>query len=507
MPDRRHFLQQLSALGLGAVAGARVLPGLRANGDPFTLGVASGDPWPDGFVLWTRLAPDPLNGGGMGAEDVVVRWEVATDDGMRHIVRRGTAVAAADFAHAVHVTLRGLAPDRWYWYRFHAGAATSPVGRTRTMPARGASPARLRLVVASCQHYEAGFYAAHAHLAREDADLCAFLGDYIYESHATRRVRAHEAGEPTTLTEYRNRYARYKSDPQLQEAHAAMPWVVTWDDHEVDNNVAGLVSERGDPVEAFQLRRAAAYRAYYEHMPLRRSSVPHGPDMLLYRSLEFGQLARLHVLDGRQYRSDQSCGDRQKAPCAEWDQEGRTMLGAAQERWLARGLVQPGAMWQLLAQQVMMMPLDLDPGPGEVFNMDSWSGYPAARRRLTNLLAERRVANAVVLTGDVHANYAGEVPLDWRQPDAARVAVEYVGTSISSEGDGMDAYPQVERVRSSTPWLKFHNARRGYIRCDITPDAWRSDYRIVPSIQTAYAPIATVASFVTPSGRSVIEPA
>jgi alkaline phosphatase D len=507
MPDRRHFLQQLSALSLGAVAAGRIRPFARHHGDPFTLGVASGDPWPDGFVLWTRLAPDPLNGGGMGGDDVTVRWEVATDDAMRRIVRRGTAVASADFAHAVHVTLRGLPPDRWYWYRFHAGEATSPVGRTRTMPTPGARPSRLRLVVASCQHYEWGFYAAHAHLAREDADLCTFLGDYIYESHAARPVRSHEAGEPMTLWEYRNRYARYKTDPQLQEAHAAMPWVVTWDDHEVDNNHAGLVSENNDPVEAFRLRRAAAYRAYYEHMPLRRSSLPIGPDMLLYRALEFGQLARIHVLDGRQYRSDQSCGDRQKAPCAEWEREERTMLGATQEAWLGRGLVRPGATWQVLAQQVVMMPIDLDPGAGEIFNMDSWSGYPAARRRLTSLLAERRVPNVVTLTGDVHANYAGEVPVDWRQPDAARVAVEYVGTSISSDGDGIDAIPQIQRIRPANPWMKFHNARRGYIRCDITPDGWRSDYRIVPSIQTASAPITTVASFVTPAGRSVVEPA
>ena len=500
-------MQQLSALGLGAITAGRVAPRWRLAADPFTLGIASGDPWPDGCVLWTRLAPDPLNGGGMGTEDVAVRWEVAADDQMRRIVRSGTTVAPAAFAHAVHVTLRGLAPDRWYWYRFHLGGASSAVGRVRTMPLPGAMPDRFRMVVASCQHYEAGFYAAHAHLAREDADLCAFLGDYIYESHTARPVRSHEAGEPETLDAYRNRYARYKTDPQLQDAHAAMPWVVTWDDHEVDNNYAGLISEREDPEAAFRLRRAAAYRAYYEHMPLRRSSIPHGPDMLLYRSLSFGRLARIHVLDGRQYRSDQSCGDRPKAPCEAWDREDRTMLGATQERWLGQGLVRPGGTWQVLAQQVMLMPLDLDPGPAERYNMDSWSGYPAARRRLTSLVAERRVPNVVALTGDVHASYVGEVPLDARRPEDAKVAVEYVATSISSEGDGMDAFPQVQAVRGSTPWLKFHHARRGYIRCDVTPSGWRSDYRMVPSIQRAAAPVSTIASFVTPAGRSVIESA
>lgn len=505
MRDRRHFLQQLSALGLGLAAGGRLAPRWRTHGDPFTLGVASGDPWPDGFVLWTRLAPDPLNGGGMLPEDVAVRWEVGTDDQLRHVVQRGTAIARAEFAHAVHVTVQGLAPDRWYWYRFMVGDATTVVARTRTMPAATAHPSRLRLLLASCQHYEWGLYAAHRHLAREDADLVAFLGDYIYESHAARPVRSHEAGEPTTLDGYRNRYALYKTDPDLQAAHAAFPWVVTWDDHEVDNNYAGLVSERSDPVEQFSLRRAAAYRAYYEHMPLRRSTMPRGPDMMLYRALDFGQLARIHVLDGRQYRSDQSCGDRRQAPCADWDRDDRTMLGASQERWLARGLMRPGAMWHALAQQVMMMPIDLDPGPGEAYNMDSWSGYPAARRRLTSLVETRRVANVVTLTGDVHANYAGEVPADARRPEGPHVMVEYVGTSISSDGEGMDMFPQVRAAMPENPWLKFHNARRGYVRCEVTPDAWRADYRVVPTIRVAETPISTVASFVTPTGRSVVE--
>jgi alkaline phosphatase D len=443
----------------------------------------------------------------MGTGDVTVHWEVAADDQWRRIVRSGTARASAAFAHSVHVTLRGLAPDRWYWYRFRVGDAVSAAGRTRTLPAAGARVSRMRFVFASCQHFESGLYTAHAHLAREDADFCAFLGDYIYEGHAARRVRSHEAGEPTTVDAYRNRYACYKMDPLLQQAHAAFPWLVTWDDHEVDNNYAGFVSDQGDPVEEFRLRRAAAYRAYYEHMPLRLSAMPRGPDLMLYRSLDFGSLARIHVLDGRQYRSDQSCGDRTKAPCAEWDRADRTMLGAAQEGWLSQGLLRPGATWQVLAQQVLMMPLDLDPGPGEVFNMDSWSGYPAARRRLTGLIAERRVPNVVTLTGDVHANYAGEIPLDWRSPAADRVAVEYVGTSISSEGDGMDAYPAVQRARGANPWLKYHQARRGYVRCDVTPEGWRTDYRSVPTVQVASAPVSTVASFVTPAGRSVVEPA
>jgi alkaline phosphatase D len=436
---------------------------------------------------------------------VTVRWEVAEDDAMRRIVRRGSSSADASWGHSVHVELRGLAPDRWYWYRFMSGDATTGIGRVRTMPGLRSSPERLRLAVASCQHWEWGYYAAHRHLAAEDLDLVAFLGDYIYESNTQNPVRRHNADEPTTLEGYRNRYALYKTDRNLQAAHATCPWIVTWDDHEVDNNYAGLISERDDPVEAFALRRAAAYRAYYEHMPLRRSAIPRGPDMLLYRRLVFGDLADLHVLDSRQYRSDQACGDRRQAPCPAWAQPDRTMLGTTQERWLARALTGSRRTWQVLAQQVVMMPIDLDPGPGEAYNMDSWSGYPAARSRLTSTIATHPVRNVVTLTGDVHANYAGEIPVNHLDPQSPRVAVEYVATSISSDGDGREANPQVLAVMPSNPWLKFHNARRGYLRCEVTREAWHTDYRVVPSVTTDDAPISTVASFVTPAGRSVVE--
>lgn len=506
MTSRRDFLQSVSLLGLGA-AGLRlprpVTPVWTA--DPFTLGVASGDPWPDGFVLWTRLAPDPVNGGGMAPADVPVRWEVATDEGMRQVVRRGTTMATPEFAHSVHVELRGLAPDRWYWYRFMSGDATTPVARTRTAPLAGADPARLRMAFASCQHYEWGFYAAHRHLAREDVDLVCFLGDYMYEGHAARPVRTHEADEPLTLAAYRNRYAHYKQDEHLQAAHRSCPWVVTWDDHEVDNNYAGLISELGDPVATFAIRRAAAYRAYYEHMPVRRAAMPRGPDALLYRRLPWGSLATFHVLDGRQYRSDQACGDRRKPPCEEWGREDRTMLGTVQERWLGDGLSASRSTWNVLGNQVVMMPMDLDPGPGEAYNMDAWSGYPAARRRLMSLVAERRVPNVVAITGDVHANYAGEIPADPAAPDKAAVAVEYVGTSMTSDGDGSDAQPPVLAILPSNPNVKYHNNRRGYVRCEITKDAWHADYRVVPHVHAADVEISTHASFVTPAGAARVE--
>lgn len=511
MTDRRTFLADLSRLSLAAaltpdVARWRV-PRFAAT--PFTLGVASGDPTERGVVLWTRLAPDPLNGGGMPNESVRVRWELAEDDRFARVVQRGTAVAMPEWAHAVHVEVSGLHPGRWYWYRFTAGSEISPVGRTRTMPAARVAPDRMRFAFASCQHYEAGYYGAYAHMAGEELDFVAHLGDYIYESDTTPalRVRPHGSPEPKTLDAYRNRYALYKLDPDLQAAHAAFPWIVTWDDHEVANNYAGLVSADNEPVERFRLRRAAAYRAYYEHQPLRRASIPKGPDALLYRRLAFGSLGTLHVLDTRQYRSDQACGDGRKAPCAEWGEDGRTMMGELQERWLQRNLASSSAAWNVLAQQVMMAKFDLLAGSGEMYPMDMWSGYPAARDRLTRFIDERRVRNVVVLTGDIHSNWANDVLRDFRDDRSPAVATEFVGTSISSAGDGSEVWPAFVPLAGDNPWIKFQNNRRGYVRCEVTRDLWRTDYRVLPYVSKRDAPISTAATFVTQAGRPGVEKA
>lgn len=506
MTSRRAFLGELAGLSLAGafVPVASSLGRFRTAGTAFTLGVASGDPTADGIVLWTRLAPDPLQGGGMPDRAASVRWELAEDDGFRRIVQRGAADALPDWAHAVHVEVTGLQPARWYWYRFMTGDDVSPTGRTRTAPS-GATE-RLRLVISSCQHYENGFYAAHRHLAQEDVDCVFHLGDYIYESNSNplTRARAHGTSEPRTLAEYRNRYALYKTDPNLQAAHAAFPWVVTWDDHEVDNNYVDAASADGESPATFLLRRAAAYRAYYEHMPLRRATIPTGPDALLYRQLQFGSLARVHVLDTRQYRSDQACGDGRKAPCAEWSDPSRTVMGAAQERWLESGLAGT-TTWQVLAQQVMMGKFDLMPGPGEMYPMDVWSGYPAARDRLTHAVAQRDLRNVVVLTGDIHSSWANDILRDFTDHRSPVVMSEFVTTSITSGGDGADAWPQWAMLAADNPWLKFHHARRGYVRCEVTPEQWRADYRALPYVSNPDAPIATVASFLTEHGTPGVQ--
>ncbi|MGH9855867.1 MAG: alkaline phosphatase D family protein, partial [Blastocatellia bacterium] len=300
--NRRRFLIGAGALSGLALAGQ--LPSyaqtrtVKFATDPFSLGVASGDPLPDGVVLWTRLAPDPLNGGGMPPHGATVKWEIATDEQMKKVAQRGSTVASPEFGHSAHVDVRGLQPGRWYWYRFMVGSAVSPIGRTRTAPALNAQLGRLSFAFASCQHYETGYFTAYKHLADERLDLVVHLGDYIYEgAPVANRPRQHNSPEIISLEDYRNRYALYKSDPNLKLAHAAFPWIVTWDDHEVDNNYASDVPEDSQTRSAFLERRAHAYQAYYEHMPLRRSSLPRGSELRLYRRLRFGDLAEFSVLD------------------------------------------------------------------------------------------------------------------------------------------------------------------------------------------------------------------
>jgi alkaline phosphatase D len=507
--SRRTFLAGSASFALATLLSSRVggtaVSAPRLPGYPFTLGIASGDPAPDGMVLWTRLAPRPREtGGGMPAIPVEVHWQIAEDEAMRRVVGQGTATATPAWAHSVHVEVSGLRPDRWYWYQFKCGAEPSPVGRTRTMPAAGAAAERLRFAFASCQKYEMGHYTAYEHMAREELDLVVHLGDYIYEKGDDRQaVRPHGTTELFTLDDYRNRYALYKTDPALQAAHAMAPWIVTWDDHEVNNNYAGLVPEnpeRQDPA-AFLRRRAAGYQAYYEHMPLRRSALPTGSDMLLYRRVEFGALASFHVLDTRQYRTDQPQGDGMKPPGPALLDPAGTLLGARQHAWLFDGLERSKASWNVLAQQIMMAPGDREAGPGESYAMDKWTGYEFERRRVLRHFRDRRITNPVVITGDIHQNWANELATDFDRPDAPNVAVEFVGTSISSAGDGVDRPAYLDSLLAENPWVKYHNSERGYVRCEITAEAMRTDYRTVPYITRPGAPLNTRASFRVESGR------
>ncbi len=307
----------------------------RFRSSPFELGVASGDPLPEGIVLWTRLSGAALAEAGTLLARVSVRWEVARDEGFQRIVRSGEQLALPELEHSVHAEVEGLEPACAYHYRFIAGGAASAGGRTRTAPAPGARTDRLRFAFCSCQNYEDGWYTAFRHMAAEDLEVVVHLGDYIYQVGRSRRaVRPHDGPEVFMLDEYRGRYALYRGDSDLQAAHAAFPWIATWDDHDVDNNYAGGVPENEVDSEAFLLRRTAAYQAYYEFMPLRRSSAPRGLEMPIFRALRFGDLMSMSVLDTRQYRDDQACGDRFKPDCEGRWEPGRSLLGPAQESWL-----------------------------------------------------------------------------------------------------------------------------------------------------------------------------
>lgn len=490
----------LAAEPAAADAAGRFTP----RDDLFTLGVASGDPWPDGVVLWTRLAPDPTSpdgSGGMPDVGVNVRWEVAEDERFRRIVRRGVERARPSSAHSVHAEVRGLRPDRVYWYRFRAAGQASPAGRTRTAPHRGAELAGLSFAFASCQNYPAGYFTAFQHMAQEDLDLVVHLGDYIYEGGGQGSIgRGHlPAAEIFSLADYRVRYGQYKLDPMLQAAHAAAPWVVAPDDHEVENNWAGdhsqPDSEPDQDPEAFRLRRAAAYQAYWENMPLRRSSMPRGPEMQVFRRLEFGDMLQLDVLDTRRYRDVQLADQSLR-----WE-SGRQMLGAEQESWLLAGLAASTARWNVLGNQVFAMDADHEPGPGTRYGMDTWGGYAAARQRLFDGVVERGVENFVMVTGDAHRSVAADLKADFTDMSTRTVGTELLGTSVSSGGDGSDQDDLGKVWLEENPFMRFHNRQRGYQVCHLGRDEMRAEYRVLPHVRTPGAPVSTRATIHVEAGR------
>ena len=509
--SRRLFLAYSSALLAIPVLGQQVDGVQRSvsfSSDPFTLGVASGDPDSTGAVLWTRLAPSPLEpDGGMPPVGVEVRWEVAEDPEMRKVVRSGTETATPALAHSVHVEVSGLAPDRWYWYRFHSGTATSPIGRMRTLPDAAASPERLRFAFASCQHFEAGLFTAYEQMARDELDLVFHLGDYIYEAAGRDgAVRKHVGPKLATLADYRIRHSQYRSDPLLQAMHARCPWFVTWDDHEVENNYAAGISERNgvDPAK-FLIQRANAYQAYYEMMPLRRRSMPQGPDMQLYRRASFGRLADFLVLDTRQYRSDQPT-DKKRAPLNDDALNPRnTLLGPKQRQWLYSSLGSSTSTWNVLAQQVMMGMVDRIAGEEVGYSMDQWPGYAHERIELVKFLEESRVSNPVVLTGDIHSNWVNDLHVDDRQPDRPVIATEFVGTSISSGGNGNARPKNLDAVLAENPGVRFHNQQRGYVRCTVTPQDWRSEFMVTEDVTRPGAVTSKLATFVVEAGRAGAE--
>lgn len=512
--SRRGLLRLIGTFGaaacLPAVSSCARLSSLQADRYPFRLGVASGDPSADGAVLWTRLAPEPLDGGGMPMHPIEIGFEVAEDEQFRAIVKAGTVIARPELGHAVHVELEGLRPAREYWYQFVVDDAVSPVGRTKTAPASGARVDRLRFGSCGCSNYEAGYFTAYRHMAEEAFDFIYHCGDYIYEAgDGVKRqknwVRRHRGGEPYTLVDYRNRYALYKSDPDLMAAHASAPFIVSWDDHEVDNDWAADFDQDGTPPELFLLRRAAAYQAYYEHMPLRRRSLPTPAHLQLYRQIRFGRLLSLNVLDTRQYRSNQVCHGGYLQSCPDRFDPHRSLLGIKQEAWLFERLAASEATWNVIAQQVPMFSLDQAAAGMGHYHMDKWDGYDATRERLFKTLEERNTANPVILSGDVHTHWASDLKAIPDDPTSTTLGAELTVSSITSGGDGSDQLDFWAAIKTDNPQIHYHSNRRGYIASEVTRAGWTADFKTLDGVTRKDRPLSKAQTAVIEPGRSGVQ--
>jgi alkaline phosphatase D len=533
--SRRLFLQQLARLSsLAALAayphsawagGAGGGAGTPKIGYPFLLGVASGSPLPNGVVLWTRLIdsvkPDPLRAPPLPAVPFAVQWQVAHDEAFKQIVAQGQAQALPELAHSVHVDVTGLLPGTWYFYRFMHGDAISPVGRTRTAPALDAINPGLKLAVASCQHWEFGAYGAHRQIAHLNPDLVAFVGDYIYEwgpYHLQHPVEVTRSDESTTLAEYRARYAQYKTDPDLQASHLAAPWIVTWDDHEVSNDYANDRDYALDP--HFLQRRAAAYQAFYEHMPIRLPTLPAGADrfafLRIYQAYDWGQLARFLVLDDRQYRSYEVCpkpgqggSNSVTKDCRERLNPKRTMLGAEQEAWLSRTLKQSNAQWNIITQQTIMaqnsqIPVK-QPGNGRYWT-DGWDGYPLARQALLNQLQQSRARNPLVLGGDVHTFYVSDLRPDFDRPVSKNnpvLATEFCGGSVTSTSRPQTRTEQYLRDNPHTMYGR--SDKRGFMWLEINQQRAEMRCMTLEDVSRADSTIEALAKFGVQAGRHGVE--
>jgi alkaline phosphatase D len=530
--SRREFNRLAAAAGAAAlVPFGHAAAQVRFPNPPFQLGVASGDPSADGFVIWTRLAPEPLDLAYLGQTIFEVGWDVAEDAEFSRVVKQGSAWARPHLAHAVHVEVDGLAPGREYFYRFRIGRYESAAGRALTCPAGGAAVESLRFAFCSCAHYEQGFFSAYRHMAADRPDLILMLGDYIYEdSWGDRRVRQFDSPEAVTLEQYRHRYTQHRTDPDLQAAHAACPWLVTWDDHEVDNDYVGLTSEHelcggGEVRESFPARRAAAYQAWYEHMPVRPSRLGPGMAVRLYGATDWGDLARFYVLDTRQYRSVQACPavptaercdfarhrkilfggagganfiDPNAPECkAQLDDASRTVLGEAQERWLDAALAGRAPAWSVIAQNVMMMTVAEGTRESPRHYSDAWAGYPPARERLFAALAKHRAPNPVVLTGDIHSFWVN---------DLANAAGKPVGVELVTSSIATSTYDK-SKILPLNPGAKFHDGKHnGYVRCELTRERLRADVVAIADREDPVSGASVAATFEVASGRPHARP-
>ncbi|HYN08300.1 MAG TPA: alkaline phosphatase D family protein [Vicinamibacterales bacterium] len=519
--DRRRFLQQTwhgvgASLSLALVSGHSLFSAQRFRDNPFTLGVASGDPAPGGAVLWTRLAPDPTDPASLGQQAIPVRWRVATDESMRHLVASGTAIAPAELSHSVHVEVNGLQPGRDYFYQFDLASEESAIGHFRTAPAERDRIQTLRFAFVTCQDWPSGYYVAYRDMAENDLDLVLHLGDYTYEYGIQASNR--RGGVPRAFREpcldlrtYRLRHTLYKLDPDLQAAHAKFPFLVIWDDHEVANDYSGLAPEFDSPSPEFAARRAAAYQAYYEHMPI-RLTVAQFPSagLQIYRGIRYGTLAEFSMLDDRQYRSDNPCGDGEALRCDEALRDNYTMLGEEQERWLSRRFARSSARWNIVGQQLLIAELEHTlPGyPDEWYWNDAWDGYPQARARLLSEVVKTKVENPVFLTGDWHSTFVNDLKLDFKDASSPTIATEFVTPAITTGGDATPYGPYYAPMIPFNPHIKYYEGdQRGYFMATVTPERMSLDLRFMTSVEDPRGVGYTAGSWVVEDGQPGAQPA
>lgn len=511
---RRKLLQWYGAALLSGVSfpSAAVKPTFREY--PFGLGVASGFPSANRVVLWTRLlgVPDVVSSDG-----IFVRWFVWELGKKGSIAAQGVEVAQKELGYSVHVEAAGLRPNCWYEYQFVVGGEVSAVGVTRTLAAAGSSPERLRVAYASCQSWEDGFYSAYKSMRTDYPDLVLFLGDYIYEygsSFAPHVVRKHGLKHIKSLQDFRDRYALYRSDPLLQEMHAACPWLLTWDDHEVENNYAGELSTVGHG-DQFSSLRAAAYQAFYENMPLPRSvlrnginGLLNGHEVRLFSAFDFGSLARIHMLDSRQYRDAPPCGASPRAAlakvCSQYAYSARSMLGWNQEAWLAESMRTSKSQWNIFAQQTVFTPADMHIPLAQRRDTDSWAGFPQARQRLIDDISKHAPNGPLVLGGDIHLNWVAHVHRDPVDVSTPVVASEFCGTSITSRSGRSEART-LEAVNGNPHCVYSNAAYRGYGLVDITPKSATVTLRAVRDVKDENSEIFDLKRFEVEAGSPQIK--
>ncbi len=490
------------------------------DSNPFSLGIASGSPTSDSIVLWTRLGLAEVEAAGRSRSPIPVAWQIAHDRNFGHIAKQGEVLASPTLAHAVHAEVSGLEPDREYFYRFISGDAVSATGHTRTFPETNAAVKKLRIAYASCQQWGNGYYSAYRHMLAEQVDVVMFLGDYMYEYPASKPfdIRPTTGGWITTLDGYRSRYALHKSDKDLQAMHAACPWIVTWDDHEVQNDYAAThPGNSGKPVDDFMARRRAAYQAFYEHMPVRReqfASLLNGlsTEVRVFGNIAYGQLANIYMLDNRQHRDLQACtrngrpgGSRvDPSTCAIWNDPQRTLLGSKQEAWLNAEFASARTTWNVIGLQSVFGPRNFSTDGGQSYSNDGWDGYPAARNRLIDSMRNTQLANPVMLGGDVHQNWVGNILADYNNPASKKIGVEFCGTSITSLT--MLTNAEQAKIIERHPHFVFGDCEsRGFGVVEITPTHMTTTLKAVRDATDPLSDAFTLARFHVEAGQNDVK--